>query len=174
MSGISLLIRRLASIGLMSTSTTDSRQPSFWRSFQPPLLAHLHPSPTSPWPAYPPSILPTLFLSLPTSALSSTVESLLYHLSSRLGPDELPVGHPDERIKRAAEVLERIIGHAEVGGEALDVVMRVVLSLKGGKVKDERVHGMLRLIVAWMGQTGQDGESTDQSLAFQRAPADEP
>jgi telomere length regulation protein len=164
-SGISdrlrLVIERLAALGLLKTSPSqhESRQPSFLYPLLPPLLAHLHPPTSSPLPSYPATFLPSIFLPLPASTLSTFVSSLLQHLSLRIGA--LKPGTPDEDVHRAVDILRLIIGKAEVGGEAWVAVMRAV-SAQRTLVDSMNVqeHVIARIICGWIRSGGAAGTST--------------
>jgi hypothetical protein len=170
--GLSVVIHRLASIGLLSRKTPDpqSRQPSFWEPILPPLLAHLHPPQTSPLAPYPPSYLPSLFLSLPSSIIYSLAGSLIHHLTAKSNYfDGLAPESPDARVKRAAEVLQLVLGPASVESEAFEAVSSKVLTTKS-LGNDANVHAVLRMVVTWISFGGDDGESQIPGLiltAFQ-------
>lgn len=126
------------------------------------LLHHLHPPPASPVLPYPPSFLPSLFLPLTSSILSSFINSLLDHLTFRLiSPHGIPLlpDKPDERIKRATEILKHIIGTATIDGEALEIVTRGVTDDKMvGGMQQVHEHARVRVIVAWIAEEGDQGE----------------
>jgi telomere length regulation protein len=158
---IRLFIERLASIGLLNTppDSQSSRQPSFFPPFLPPLLAHLHPDPSSPLPPYGPTFLPAVFLPLPASTLSSFVSSLLRYLCFRLGGRDLKPGSPNDSIHRAIVVLGQILGSAKVGGEAWEAVMRALLTRKSLSVSmDGSEHAKSRLIAGWVNSAGDIGQ----------------
>lgn len=165
-SPIRLVIEKLAAIGLLSSrSTVDlSRSPSLLPPLLPPLLAHLHPPPSSPLRPYPPSFLPSLLLPLPTSTLSSLVDALLGHLTSRLIAVDEPLAPdvPDQRISRAIDVLKQIVGAARPGGEAWNAVLASVLNQKAtfsaSSVLAGAEQAKRRLIVGWIAGGGESGE----------------
>jgi telomere length regulation protein len=167
-SGISdrlrLVIERLAALGLLKStpSQRESRQPSYLYPLLPPLLAHLHPPTSSALPAYPATFLPSIFLPLPASTLSALVNSLLQHLSFRIGA--LKPGTPDENAHRAVEILELIIGKAEAGGEAWVAVMRAV-SAQRTLVDSTNIqeHVIARIVCGWVRPGGAAGTSTERS-----------
>jgi len=164
LSSIRLAFQRLASLGLLTARPTleISPSPSLLTPLLSPLLAHLHPAPGSPLPAYPPTYLPSLLLPLPASILASFVESLLEHLAFRLVPpggDPLQPDRPDERIKRAGKVLNLFIGPAKTGGEAMEAVVRGVIGGKLGGVVQDQAHSRIRMTVAWIGEGGERGEA---------------
>lgn len=112
-------------------------------------------------PAYPHTFLPSLFLPLPASTFAAFVESLLDFLAFRLTyphHELLQSDQPDERIKRATEILELIIGPAKVGGEAVEAVMRSVIRRKRfGGIMEDKEHARSRIIVGWVHAGGETG-----------------
>jgi len=153
-----LVIERLAALGLFKTSPSqrESRQPSFFYPLLPPLLAHLHPPTSSPLPSYTATFLPSIFLPLPASTLSAFVNSLVQHLSFRIGA--LKPGTPDEDVHRAVEILGLMIGKAEVGDEAWVAVMRAVSALRT-LVDSTNVqeHVIARIVCGWVRSGGAAG-----------------
>ncbi|WVW86203.1 hypothetical protein I302_108245 [Kwoniella bestiolae CBS 10118] len=158
---IRIVFEKLCSIGLLSPSPSlgDARSPALLPSLLPPLLKHLHPPSTSPLQPYPARYLPSIFLSLPSSALASFVESLISHLTLHLIQPSSPLepGKPDGRIKRSVEVLTQIVGPPKTGEEAWNAVLRTVLSGKNGlKMSDQQAQARNRLIVGWIARGGED------------------
>jgi telomere length regulation protein len=162
---IRLVLERLTTLGMLKTPPNQqhSRQPSLLFPLLPPLLAHLHPPSTSPFPPYPATFLPSIFLPLPASTLSAFVSSLLQHLSLRISA--LKPGTPDEGVHRAVEILRLIIGKAEVGGEAWVAVMRSV-SAQRTLVDSMNVqeHVIARIICGWIRSGGAAGTLTQRYI----------
>ncbi|WVF72963.1 hypothetical protein IAT40_007781 [Kwoniella sp. CBS 6097] len=159
---IRLIFERLSSIGLITPQppSLDSRTPSLFPAFLPPLLAHLRPPSNSPLPPYPSDYLPSIFLGLPSSTLLSLVSSLITHITHHLITDSNPLEPdvPDKRIKRAQAVLSKIIGPAIVGGEAWTAVLRYVLSGKRElSLRDQRQQAANRILVSWIAEGGESG-----------------
>ncbi|KIR53446.1 telomere length regulation protein [Cryptococcus gattii Ru294] len=156
-----LVIEKLFNIGLLTSQSpnTTSRAPSLLFSLLPPLLLHLHPPSSSPLPPYPPTFLPSVFLPLPSSTLSTLINALTTHLSFYLIDPVNPLEphKPDERIKRAVQVFQSIVGNPEVGSEAWQAVVQSVVAKKGKSsmgLGDWRGHARNRLIVGWIAQGG--------------------
>jgi telomere length regulation protein len=162
---IRFVFQRLASLGLFSHRPTSlhSPSPSIPPALLPRLLSHLHPPVDSPIPPYPASFLPSIFLPLPSSTLASVTASLLQHLVAPSAPI-LP-NRPDSRVKRSVEVLTRIIGPPEIGGEAWEaVIMAMINGKRNGSAMDEREHALTRMAVAWVGTGGEKGGRVDVRL----------
>jgi len=147
------LLERLYTLGLFSSSASD-RVPSFWMAALPPLLAHLHPETSSPLPPYQATFLPRLLRSLSASTFAGVVEALFSHLARHI--DQLDPDTPSETVKRAALVLEDIIGKATTEGEALEAVTRTVMKAKC-RMSDAKVHFQLRVAAAWAESGGVAG-----------------
>ena len=164
LSHIRLVIQRLTSLGLLSAkpALNPSPSPSFLNPLIPPLLRHLHPPFDSPLSPYQVDFLPSLFLPLPSSTLSSFIDSLLDHVTFRLISTDaslLEPGKPDERIKRATEVLKLIVGPAKIGGEAMEAVLRDLTNgRRTGGMDQVQEHGRARVISTWMAEGGDQGE----------------
>ncbi|WVR00155.1 hypothetical protein IAU59_007297 [Kwoniella sp. CBS 9459] len=152
---IRLVFEKLSSIGLISlkSPSPDSRAPSLFPAFLPPLLAHLHPPSDSSLPPYPSNYLPPILLGLPSSAVSSVVSSLITHITHHLVEPGTPLKPdvPDERIKRAQVVLTKIIGPAIIGGEAWTAVLKYALDGKCElSLGDQRQQALNRMIICWI------------------------
>ena len=119
------------------------------------LLQRLHPSLTSSLPPYPPSFLPNLFISLPSSTFAAIVDSLLFHLTSRI--DKLQPECPSESARRVAELFTLVIGSATVGGEALEAVTRSIQNMKG-RTGDVQPQAIIRGSVCWVGTSDHNGK----------------
>ncbi|WWD19666.1 hypothetical protein CI109_104128 [Kwoniella shandongensis] len=157
-SALQLVIEKLAAIGLLTPrpSLNPSPTPSLLPALLPPLLAHLHPSPSSPIPPYPATFLPSVFLPLPSSTLATFVDSVVQHLTLQLVDGLLEPDLPDQRIKRAVQVLEMMIGSPKVGSEAWAAVMRSVLGNKQSlRLSDNRQEARNRLIAGWVALGGE-------------------
>ena len=167
------VLERLISLGLVSDRPTagPSRSPSLLTPLLPTLLAHLHPHCSSPFPAYPSSYFPSLILPLPSSTLASFVNSLLDHLTLRLtssNADILSPDQPEERIKRAAVVLELILGPAKSGGEAMEAVVRCTTGTKRiGSSSEDHEHSRARLIVSWIHLSEENGKICSRASRLQ-------
>jgi telomere length regulation protein len=166
---IRFVFQRLASLGLFSHRPTSlhSPSPSIPPALLPRLLSHLHPPVDSPIPPYPASFLPSIFLPLPSSTLASVTASLLQHLVYHLPAPSAPIlpNRPDSRVKRSVEVLTRIIGPPEIGGEAWEaVIMAMINGKRNGSAMDEREHALTRMAVAWVGTGGEKGGRVDVRL----------
>ncbi|OXG77861.1 telomere length regulation protein [Cryptococcus neoformans var. grubii Br795] len=156
-----LVIEKLSSIGLLTSQSPNasSRTPSLLYSLLPSLLSHLHPPSSSPLPPYPPTFLPSVFLPLPSSILSTFINALTTHLSFYLIDPANPLEphKPDGRIKRAVQVFQSIVGNAEVGSEAWQAVVQSVMAKKGKSrmgLGEWREQARNRLIVGWIAQGG--------------------
>lgn len=100
-----------------------------------------------------------MFLPLPSSTLSTLINALTTHLSFYLIDPVNPLEphKPDERIKRAVQVFQSIVGNPEVGSEAWQAVVQSVVAKKGKSsmgLGDWRGHARNRLIVGWIAQGG--------------------
>lgn len=156
-----LVIEKLSNIGLLTSQSpnTSSRSPSLLFPLLPPLLSHLHPPSSSPSLPYPPTFLPSVFLPLPSSIISAFINALTTHLSFYLIDPANPLQphKPDERVKRAVQVFQSIIGSAEVGNEAWQAVVQSVVAKKGKsrmRLGEWREQARNRLIVGWIAQGG--------------------
>lgn len=160
---IRVVIKRLASIGLLpasgSRSSSSSRQPAFIQPILPGLLAHLHPQADSPLPSYTNSFLPAIFLPLPASTLAAFVQNLLQGLPSRLSLASLEPDTPSETIHRLVDVMRDIIGPATPGEEAWTAILHSVSSQTShGDPTNIEGHLRARMIVSWIRTGGEAGK----------------
>nr|ODN92509.1 telomere length regulation protein [Cryptococcus depauperatus CBS 7841] len=159
---LQLVLEKLSAVGLLSSHVADStsRTPSMLPSLLPPLLEHLHPPSGSSLAPYPPDFLSSIILSLPGSVITSFVKALSTHLtyhlvdsSSTLRPDR-----PDQRIKRAVQVLIAIVGEPKVGNEVWDALIKSITGDGGSSrmhLGEYREQSRNRLIVGWIGTGGE-------------------
>jgi hypothetical protein len=148
------VFEKLASLGLLAPLAESSRAPSLLPAFLPRALEHIHPPAIAA--PYRASFLPELFLPLSSSALSALATALLSQIPYRLSPPELRPDIPEERVRRAADVLLAFLGPPVVGGEAWSAILPALFKYRARGT--EAGQGVRRMVVAWAGTGGKSCE----------------